>query len=147
MKKIIISLAMVMLLSITMISSAAADWAGFTIPNVPCQAIADSELYKHHGDGSVLKNLTNNTVQIKHHVEESDADETNRIAAYCMQTGKSMGAGWKPADNAYYPITSNAIVGNKNQYYTAAARGNTNYASEYGLFTITIKGVINDYDD
>ena len=30
----------------------------------------------------------------------------------------------------------------RNKYTTAAARGNTNYASQYDLTTITIKGVV-----
>lgn len=56
-----------------------------------------------------------------------------------------MGASWKPADGAYYPINSNAIISGRN--YTAAGRGNTNYASKYGINRITITGTINAYDD
>lgn len=84
-------------------------------------------------------------VQIKHRVTQTSAVENNRIAAYCKETGKTMGVGWKPADNAYYPINSAAIVANKN--YTAAGRGNTNYKDKYGLSSVTITGVINSYDD
>lgn len=73
------------------------------------------------------------------------AVENNRIAAYCKETGKTMGVGWKPADNIYYPINAAAIVANKN--YTAAGRGNTNYKDKYGLSSVTITGVINSYDD
>ena len=143
MKKFVCAiLAMVMLLSVAAVASAAT--AGFTIYNVPCEAIADNQLYQHHGEGYVRKDTANHIVQIKHYVRESSADETNRIAAYCRDTGKTMGAGWKPANNAYYPINSNAIV--SYNYYTGAGRGNTNYASKYGLNSITISGFIDSND-
>lgn len=144
MKKFIVAiLTLVMLLSIAAVVSAEAK--SFTIYNVPCEAIADSELYRYHGDQFVNKYDTDGKLRVKHYVEQSDADETNRIAAYREDTRKTMGASWKPADYTYYFITSNAIVNGFN--YTAAARGNTNYATNYGLTAITIKGVIHDYDD
>ena len=144
MKKFIVAvLALVALLSIAVVASA--DYTEFTIRNVPCEAIADTELYNYHGNYSVPKTYNNHMVQIKHRVTQIDADETNRIAAYNCSTGRTMGASWKPADFAYYPINSNAIV--TGVEYTAAARGNTNYATDYDLSTITIYGFIDAYDD
>lgn len=146
MKKFIVAvLALVMLLAVAVTANADTNYANFTIYNVPCVAIADTELYRYHGSGYVDKDTTDHIVQIKHYVEQCDADETNRIAAYRYDTGNTMGASWKPADNTYYPITSNAI---KNGFrYTAAARGNTKYADDYELTNITISGRINAYDD
>lgn len=144
MKKLVCAiLLLVMVLSIAVVASA--ERALFTIYNVPCEAISDAQLYQHHGDGYVRKDSSNHIVQIKHTVAQSSANETNRIAAYRKDTGKSMGASWKPADSAYYPINSNAIVGGFE--YTAAGRGNTNYATKYGITSITITGTIDSYDD
>ena len=54
MKKFIVAvLTLVMLLSIAAVVSAEAK--SFTIYNVPCEAIADSELYRYHGDQFVNK--------------------------------------------------------------------------------------------
>lgn len=139
MKKFIIAiLALVMLLSITAIASAAEST--FAIYGVPCEALADNELYQHHGDGYIDKGLDDNQVQIKHRVSQSSVDMNNRIAAYCKQTRKTMAAGWKPANGSYYPHTSNAIDNNKS--YTGAGRGNTDYATDYDLTSITITGSI-----
>lgn len=139
MKKFIIAvLALVMLLSVAAIASAAEE--NFTIYNVPCKELADSELYKHHGEGYIVKGPTGNQVEIRHRVSQVSADINNRIAAYCKNTGKTMGAGWKPANGSYYPHTSNAIV-NKNSY-TGAGRGNTEYTNQYGLTSLTITGSI-----
>lgn len=144
MKKFVCALlAMVMLLSLAATASAVSD--GFMIYGVPCQAIADDQIYRYHGEKYVLKESNNHIVQIKHYVTQTSAVENNRMAAYRQDNGKSMGAGWKPADNAYYPINSNAIV--KGYRYTGAARGNTNYTSKYGLNSITISGRIESYDD
>lgn len=127
------------------VATASAQTALFSIYGVPCQAIADTELYKYYGDKYVTKGDTgNHIVQIRHTVTQSSANETNRIAAYSGTTGKSMGASWKPADGAYYPINSNAIVDGNS--YTAAGRGNTNYVSKYGISSITITGTIDSYD-
>lgn len=140
MKKFIIAvLALVMLLSVAAIASAAEK--SFTIYNVPCEALADNELYKHHGDDYIVKgNDTDHLVQIKHRVSQSSADMNNRIAAYCSNTRKTMAAGWKPANGQYYPHTTNAIEGGKS--YTGAGRGNTDYATDYDLTSITITGSI-----
>lgn len=148
MKKFVCAvLALVMLLAIAASASASdmPDYAEFKINNVPCEAIDDTQLYNYHGDNYVGKDTTDHIVQIKHRVTQINADENNRIAAYRKDTGKTMGAGWKPADGAYYPINSNAIVSGFS--YTAAGRGNTNYASKYGINRITITGTINAYDD
>lgn len=144
MKKFVCAiLTMVMVLSVAAIASAAT--AGFTIYNVPCKDIGNDQIYQYHGDRYVVKRGTDHIVQIKHRVTQTSAVENNRIAAYCRETGKTMGIGWKPADNTYYPINSAAIVTNRN--YTAAGRGNTNYKDKYGLSSVTITGVINSYDD
>ena len=142
MRKFIIAvLALVMLLAVAVSAGAENTIAKeFTINNVPCEKINDSELYRYRGQAFVAKTNGNNAIKITHYVMQIDADETNRIAAYRQDTGKTMGASWKPADNTYYLTTSNAIVSGQN--YTAAARGNTNYASQYDLTTITIKGVV-----
>ena len=138
MKKFVCAvLAMVMMLALAV--SACAQSADFSF-NAPCKAIDDSQLYLYHGYDYVDKETDNHTLQVKYHVVQSSADETNRIAAYSGTTYKTMGAHWIPANSQKYPITSNAIInGNK---YTAAGRGNTNYASKYGLNNITITGII-----
>lgn len=139
MKKFIIAvLVLVMLLSITAIASAAENT--FAIYGVPCKELADNELYLHHGDGYIVKGPGDNQVQIKHRVSQNSASMNNRIAAYCSNTGKTMGAGWKPANGSYYPHTSNAIVAGNS--YTGAGRGNTEYTNQYGLTSITITGGI-----
>ena len=142
MKKFIVAiLALVMLLSVTAIASAANDTAKqFTIYNVPCVAIDDAEIYQHHGEDYIVEQSNNNRVKIKHEVSQSSAEMNNRIAVYCSNTKKTMATGWKPADGTYYYHTSNAIENNK--YYTGAGRGNTDYATDYGLTSITIVGVI-----
>ena len=57
MKKFIVAvMALVMLLSVTAIASAANDTAKqFTIYNVPCKAINDDQIYQHHGDYYVVE--------------------------------------------------------------------------------------------
>ena len=75
---------------------------------------------------------------MRHSVTQIDAGETNRIAAYDFTTKKTMGAHWHPSDRGQYPCTSNAIQ--HGHEYNAAGRGNTNYASKYGLNTITLTG-------
>ena len=146
MKKVLIAvLTLTMLLAIAV--SATAERNSYKIYNMPCEAIADNMLYKYHGDtnGGVDKTFNNHTVQISHTVAQVSADETNRIAAYCFNTGKTMGVNWHKANGTLYPCTSNAISTGKS--YTAAGRGNTNYASKYGLNKITISGSIDSYDD
>ncbi len=140
MKKFIVAiLALVMLLSVTAIASAAEST--FAIYGVPCQALADDELYQHHGEDYIVKgNDTDRQVQIKHRVTQSSADMNNRIAVYCKETRKTMAAGWKPANGSYYPHSSNAIRSNKS--YTGAGRGNTDYVTDYDLTSITITGSI-----
>lgn len=136
MKKFVCAiLAMVMLLAIT--ANAYALTIDFTIPTT-CQAIADDQLYKYRGDDGVRKNGPSNTVYMRHRVAQINAGETNRIAAYSFTTEKTMGAHWHPSDFGQYPCTSNAIK----QYhiYNAAGRGNTNYATKYGLNNITLTG-------
>ena len=142
MKKFIVAiLALVMLLSVTAIASAANDTAKqFTIYNVPCVAIDDAEIYQHHGEDYVAEQSRNNRVKIKHEVSQSSAEMNNRIAVYREDTKKTMGTGWKPADGTYYYHTSNAIE--NGEFYTGAGRGNTDYATDYGLTSITIVGVI-----
>ena len=142
MKKFIVAvLTLVMLLSVTAIASAANDIAKqFTIYNVPCEAISDDQIYQHHGEDYVAEQGGNHRVKIKHEVSQSSAEMNNRIAVYCSNTKKTMATGWKPADGTYYYHTSNAIENNK--YYTGAGRGNTDYATDYGLTSITIVGVI-----
>ena len=146
MKKVLIAvLTLTMLLAIAV--STTAESHSYKIYNMPCEGIADNMLYKYHGDeaDSVYKLGSNHTVQISHTVAQISADETNRIAAYNLSTKKTMGANWHKANGSLYPCTSNAITGLKR--YTAAGRGNTNYASKYGLNKITISGSIDSYDD
>lgn len=142
MKKFIVAvMALVMLLSVTAIASAANDTAKqFTIYNVPCEAISDDQIYQHHGEDYVAEQGGNHRVKIKHEVSQSSAEMNNRIAVYSDKTKRTMGTGWKPADGTYYYHTSNAIV--NGNLYTGAGRGNTDYATDYGLTSITIVGVI-----
>lgn len=142
MKKFIVAvMALVMLLSVTAIAIAANDTAKqFTIYNVPCKDIKDDQIYQHHGDYYVVEQSGNHRVKIKHEVSQSSAVMNNRIAVYRKDTRKTMGTGWKPADGTYYYHTSNAIENGRS--YTGAGRGNTDYATDYGLTSITIVGVI-----
>ena len=57
---------------------------------------------------ALIKTFNNHTVQISHTVAQVSADETNRIAAYCFNTGKTMGVNWHKANGTFTP-TSNAI--------------------------------------
>ena len=114
-----------------------AEQVSFTF-NAPCQGIADTQLYNYHGTGTAKKNGYSNIVYMRHSVTQIDAGETNRIAAYDFTTKKTMGAHWHPSDRGQYPCTSNAIQ--HGHEYNAAGRGNTNYASKYGLNTITLTG-------
>ena len=146
MKKALIAvLTLTMLLAIAVTASAAKS--NYTIYNMPCEAIADNMLYQYQADtkNSVTKLDVDHIVQISHTVAQTSAVETNRIAAYDCTTSKTMGANWHKANGSAYPCNSNAIT--KGHRYTVAGRGNTNYASKYGLSKITISGIINSYDD
>ena len=141
MKKVLIAvLTLTMLLAVT----ANAMAVTFTLP-VPCEAIADNQLYKYCASVFEYKGGSDHKIFVSHHVTQTSAVETNRIAAYSDLTKKTMGANWHKANGSLYPCTSNAITGLKR--YTAAGRGNTNYASKYGLNKITISGSIDSYDD
>ena len=135
MKKLIaIILVATTLLSIASIASAAVS---FTL-RTPCEALADNQLYQHHSEQKVWKYSGGNKLYVKHRIQETSAVETNRIAAYRHDTGKTMGANWHRSDNGEYQCMSNALV--ISQYYSVAGRGNTNYASKYGLNNITLYG-------
>ena len=134
MKKVLIAV-----LTLTMLLTAAVGAMAETFTlSVPCQAIADSQLYNHHATAFAYKRNSINTIYVSHHVTQTSAVETNRIAAYRKYTAKTMGANWHRADSGLYQCMSNAIVQYK--YYTVAGRGNTNYASKYGLNNITLTG-------
>ena len=49
---------------------------------------------------------------------------------------------WLSADGALYPYTSNSIA--KGHHYTAAFCAKSNYATKYGLDTVTITGRIRE---
>ena len=134
MKKILIAvLTLTMLLTV----SVGAMAETFTL-SVPCQAIADNQLYKYHATAFAYKGNSINTIYVSHRVTQTSAVETNRIAAYRQDTNKTMGANWHRADSGLYQCMSNAIAQYK--YYTVAGRGNTNYTSKYGLNNITMTG-------
>lgn len=134
MKKIMAAVfAMVMMLSIA--TGVMAE--SFSL-RVPCQALADDQLYRYHYTRYLEKLSTSNTIQVAHRVSETSAVETNRIAAYRYETQKTMGANWHRADYGRYQCMSNAIV--QGGTYTVAGRGNTNYTSKYGLNNITLTG-------
>ncbi len=134
MKKIMASVfALVMMLSI----ATGAMAQTFNL-NVPCEAIADNQLYQYHYDSYLEKLSTSGTIQVAHRVSQTSAVETNRIAAYRSETRKTMGVNWHRADYGMYQCMSNAIVQYGN--YTVAGRGNTNYKTKYGLNNITLTG-------
>ena len=134
MKKILIAvLTLTMLLTV----SVGAMAETFTL-SVPCQAIADNQLYKYYATAFAYKGNSINTIYVSHRVTQTSAVETNRIAAYRQDTNKTMGANWHRADSGLYQCMSNAIAQYK--YYTVAGRGNTNYTSKYGLNNITLTG-------
>ena len=133
MKKILIA---VLALSMMLVASGALAQT-FTL-RVPCEAIADTQLYQYHYDKYMQKLGNSHTIQVAHQVSETSAVETNRIAAFRDLTQKTMGANWHRADHKLYQCMSNAIVDGGN--YTVAGRGNTNYSSKYGLNRITLDG-------
>ncbi len=133
-KMFIFMLVAVMMLSVANVASAAVS---FTL-NTPCEAIADTELYNHVSPQKIWKYSGGNLFYVKHRVEETDAQETNRIAAYSHGTGRTMGANWHRPDNREYQCMSNALV--ISQYYSVAGRGNTDYATDYGLDRISLYG-------
>lgn len=138
MKKLVFAvMAVVLMVSVCAISMA----EGFTLP-VPCAAIADDQLYNYHAENAVMKyDDTYNIVWVKHRVQQTDAIETNRIAAYCATTQRTCGANWHRPDYGKYQCMSNAIYeGNE---YSVAGRGNTNYATKYSLNNITLTGDFN----
>ena len=81
MRKFIIAvLVLVMLLAVAVSAGAENTVAKeFTINNVPCEKINDSELYRYRGQAFVAKTNGNNAIKIKHYVMQIDADETNRV--------------------------------------------------------------------
>lgn len=80
----------VMMVSIAVTASASVN---FTL-NTPCDAISDSELYKHVSAQSIWKYSGGKVFYVRHKVSETSEIETNRIAAYRHDTGKTMGANW-----------------------------------------------------
>lgn len=141
MKKFVVAiLALVMLIAVSVTASADITVTDFSL-TVPTQAIADDQLYNYRSNSYVWEEVGDNTIHVKHEVTQIDADETNRIAVYCQETNKTMGARWHSADYTYYPVMSNAIT--KHLHYSVAARGNTNYATKYSLNSITLEGFIN----
>lgn len=138
MKKLLCAmLVLVFVLSISAVALADSAWHDFTL-RVPCEQIADDQLYKYHTDDQYYKSSDDSKIYVKHTVRENSADETNRIAAYRRDTAKTMGANWHKANNRSGQCMSNAIDVYK--YYGVAGRGNTNYASKYGLNNITLDG-------
>ena len=134
MKKVLIAvLTLTMLLAVT----ANAMAVTFTLP-VPCEAIADNQLYKYCASVFEYKGCSDHKIFVSHHVTQTSAVETNRIAAYSDLTKKTMGANWHRADSGLYQCMSNAI--SSGSEYTVAGRGNTNYQSKYGLNSITLTG-------
>ena len=135
MKKLIaIILVATTLLSIASIASAAVS---FTL-RTPCEALADNQLYKYCASVFEYKGGSDHKIFVSHHVTQTSAVETNRIAAYSDLTKKTMGANWHRADSGLYQCMSNAI--SSGSEYTVAGRGNTNYQSKYGLNSITLTG-------
>lgn len=134
MKKFVFGV-LVMAMMLMMATSALAT--SFTL-NVPCEAIADDQLYRYHYDRYEVEQNGDSKIYVSHRVTQIDAVETNRIAAFCQQTQKTMGANWHRADSGKYQCMSNAIINNNS--YTVAGRGNTNYLSKYGLSSITLSG-------
>lgn len=140
MKKYVVAiLTLIMLVAVSVTASADITATTFRL-TVPTQAIADDQLYNYHSDSYVWEEVGDHTVHVRHEVTQIDADETNRIAAYCLESGMTMGAKWHSANYRFYPITSNAIE--EHDHFSVAARGNTNYATKYSLNSITLVGSI-----
>ena len=135
MKKLVfIVMAVVLMVSL----SATVMAESFTLP-VPCATIKDDQLYNYHVKNYVLKqDDTYNIVWVRHRVSQTDAIETNRIAAYCEETGNTCGANWHRPDYGKYQCMSNAIF--EGYHYSVAGRGNINYATKYSLNNITLVG-------
>ena len=88
MKKVLIAV-----LTLTMLLTAAVGAMAETFTlSVPCQAIADNQLYKYHATAFAYKGNSINTIYVSHRVTQTSAVETNRIAAYRQDTNKTMGA-------------------------------------------------------
>ena len=98
MKKVLIAV-----LTLTMLLTAAVGAMAETFTlSVPCQAIADNQLYKYHATAFAYKGNSINTIYVSHRVTQTSAVETNRIAAYRQDTNKTMGANWHRADSGLY---------------------------------------------
>ena len=106
MKKVLIAV-----LTLTMLLTAAVGAMAETFTlSVPCQAIADNQLYKYHATAFAYKGNSINTIYVSHRVTQTSAVETNRIAAYRQDTNKTMGANWHRAESGLYQCMSNAIA-------------------------------------
>ena len=92
MKKVLIAvLTLTMLLAVT----ANAMAVTFTLP-VPCEAIADNQLYKYCASVFEYKGGSDHKIFVSHHVTQTSAVETNRIAAYSDLTKKNDGCKLAP---------------------------------------------------
>ncbi len=137
-KMIVLVLSLALLLSIAASASAATINFNYT---VPCQVIADDQLYRYHADKYIVELNNDRTIDVAHEVPGAVTIETNRVAIYRKNTGLTIGAAWKYADGEFYAYTSSVIV--KDEQYTIAARGNTNYAAQFGN-SITLHVTLRD---
>ena len=115
MKKTIVAVLATLMMTLMASGASAANSASFTI--------------------TVPSNGTNPYVDI-------GVNETNRVAAFDLDSQRVSMNKWLSADGALYPYTSNSIA--KGHHYTAAFCANSNYATKYGLDTVTITGRIRE---
>lgn len=118
--------------------ASAANSASFTI-TVPSNGT--NPLY-YDETGFIEKTEDSNVIYIGYQYVDIGVNETNRVAAFDLDSQRVSMNKWLSADGALYPYTSNSIA--KGHHYTAAFCANSNYATKYGLDTVTITGRIRE---
>ncbi|MDD3212122.1 MAG: hypothetical protein PHY64_00485 [Eubacteriales bacterium] len=87
--------------------------------------------------GNYKKKLSTKTyIEVRHSVTQSAAGYTNLIAAD-RQGGNYIGSKWMASNSVYYSTNGGCV---QNAYYAPCGRGNTRYADNYGLTSVTIAG-------
>lgn len=138
MKKTIVAVLAMLMMFLMASGASAANSASFTI-TVPSQGSGTDPLY-YDETGFIEKTGDSNVIYIGYHIVDAGVNETNRVAVFDLDSQRVSMYKWLSADGALYPYTSNSIV--KGHHYTAAFRANSNYATKYGLDTVTITGRI-----
>ena len=138
MKKTIVAVLATLMMTLMVSGASAANFASFTI-TVPSNGT--NPLY-YDETGFIEKTGDSNVIYIGYQYVDIGVNETNRVAAFDLDSQRVSMNKWLSADGAFYPYTSNSIA--KGHHYTAAFCANSNYATKYGLDTVTITGRIRE---